>query len=39
MRFSADKSKNMDSFMFLAFSAGPRYLFDYILFILIIKLL
>ena len=27
MRFSADKWKNMDSFTFLAFSAGPRYVF------------
>jgi len=29
MRFTADKSKNMDPFTFLAFSAGPRYfIFD-----------
>ena len=27
MRFSADKCKNMETFTFLAFSAGPRYVF------------
>ena len=31
MRFATENLKNMDSFTFLAFSAGPRYLIDCIM--------
>ena len=30
MRFATENVKSMDSFTFLAFSAGPRYLIDFV---------